>query len=67
MKTFIIVNEQYRRLTLSGNIEKFSGTSIDILISQKLMEIKTLLQKAASLTVLNKCNVAARLIRFLLI
>ena len=31
------------------------------------MEIKTLLQKAAYLTVLNKCNVAARLIRFLLI
>lgn len=64
MKTFIVVNEQFRKLTLSGNIEKFSRTSIDILISQKLMQIKILLQKAASLTVLNKCNVAAQLLHF---
>jgi len=64
MKPFIVVNEQYRRLTLSGNIEIFSGASIDIPISQKLMEIKILLQRAASLTVLNKCNVVARLLRF---
>jgi hypothetical protein len=64
MKTFIVVNEQYRRLTLSGNIEIFSGASIDIPLSQKLMEIKILLQRAASLNVLNKCNVAVRLLHF---
>ena len=64
MKTFIVVNEQYRRLTLSGSIKKSSGASIDIPISQKLMKIKILLQRAASLTVLNKCDVAVRLLHF---